>query len=396
MSDFDPHRPGAISEHASPLSRKSPSEGSLDSSGKQCDPPELKFPASTSRGSTHGEEAGTDADPEVDAGPFWETQPLILDFSSPALPYFSPRRVAPEDVLREMISNASTEKDDPVAETGSCSPLQPDPDFTLVNPPCSEVLDSKSPPSSPLVTKLSNRFPDRACSPAKTLIRNSSSFDPKDNDADITMVNPSSERKGETKRFEEAQQDKDIERLDDGGEHAHFKPLREIVTVGWVGSDEEGSPATRIESVPLQRALDRPNGAVADGTPARDPLFDPVLLEDEAMPYMSLPADWQALETRLNKSTGPPQDCDVASSPLTPTGGISLELVSGSSVWDEYGEDDAFGPDLSPRSRTLENGWPEVVKRFEEQPAPYVGMFSGLTEDDNLTGLLGWRYSAGV
>lgn len=190
-----------------------------------------------------------------------------------------------------------------------------------------------------------------------------------------------------------------------------LKPLHEVIDLAASEEEEEQSPSERIKNARLTE-LSEVIPAEASPTPRKSPThrqslmeiresskedqerrrpFSPVqidsqlLSEDESIPIMSLPANWTALETppkserRLRRIYQySPASCSQAPR-MRNVLNYSPSPTSSARDVEEYDDDEEepFGPPLSPGSRTVENGWPEVLVRFENQPDPYPGMFDG-------------------
>ncbi|KAG8842899.1 hypothetical protein FRC20_004203 [Serendipita sp. 405] len=120
-------------------------------------------------------------------------------------------------------------------------------------------------------------------------------------------------------------------------------------------------------------------------------IFESQLPEEEEIEVMSLPPGWDAFKTprksrhskqQLTTSRAGISDA-LTKRPVHASGGSSTKSTT--TISDEYGADDAFGTEVTPGRK--EEDWPEALRRFEQQPSPFAGMFSGnATSSDEESG----------
>jgi hypothetical protein len=245
-------------------------------------------------------------------------------------------------------------------------------------------------------------------STGRTLVRNSSSSF---GEGDKTMVNHHHPSTTSTVKKDDME---DLMRAVKGlsslssRKRIVLKPLHDVIDLA-ASEDEEDegedqSPSKRIKNAKIaEQPLEVVHGETSPAPGTKQDLIEESkgdqeqehdrpfklihiesqLSEDESIPIMSLPANWTAMEfetppksRRSNKHRYSPASCSQV-----PKMREVLDSPSSRSTEDEYDDDDEeeepFGPRLSPGSRTVENGWPEVLIRFENQPDPYPGMFDG-------------------
>jgi hypothetical protein len=130
--------------------------------------------------------------------------------------------------------------------------------------------------------------------------------------------------------------------------------------------------------------------------------FESQLPEEESLQPMSLPDNWQDFRTptkslrsrtfhisntgsSTHKTPNSMLQITRTRTQESPLLGPGVVETPGGSMNEEYGEDNAFGSDTTPGplARTTSKDWPDIVRRFEDQPSPFPGMFSGSpgTED---------------
>ncbi|KAG8850490.1 hypothetical protein FRB91_009020 [Serendipita sp. 411] len=120
-------------------------------------------------------------------------------------------------------------------------------------------------------------------------------------------------------------------------------------------------------------------------------MFESQLPEEEEIEVMSLPPGWDAFKTprksrhlKQQLTTGRAGISDALTKRLVHASGGS-STKSTTTISDEYGADDAFGTEVTPGRK--EEDWPEALRRFEQQPSPFAGMFSGnATSSDEESG----------
>lgn len=99
--------------------------------------------------------------------------------------------------------------------------------------------------------------------------------------------------------------------------------------------------------------------------------FESQLPFEESIPVMSIPHGWG--ESQLaSMDQVPDYECSNANPQDRVEGAEGMALFGGNTTPERHADDIEQDQD-----------WPSAVKRFEQQPSPYAGMFSGSIEDSS-------------
>jgi hypothetical protein len=216
-----------------------------------------------------------------------------------------------------------------------------------------------------------------------------------DNDADITMVELPPKIKKQANLSELTQ---GMEQLSPFkiSKRSATKFLQESLT-GQGNRNGTAKSSDKESSSMVQWKLElRRLGINIKDDPYSPSKFESQLPEEESLQPMSLPDNWQDFRTptkplrsrtfhilnagsSTHKTPNSMLQITRTHTQESPLLGPGVVETPRGSVNEEYGEDNAFGSDTTPGplARTTSKDWPDIVRRFEDQPSPFPGMFSG-------------------
>ncbi|PVF95742.1 hypothetical protein CPB86DRAFT_563088 [Serendipita vermifera] len=363
-----------------------------------------------------GDRGGSEDD---EANPFWETQPLldmeeeIPSSQSPVVLRLSQSTDFSPRISISQFPTVSQTLSDFLNKPSLSSPLK----RTPVQSPCNAMLRGQSltpKASMPCQTRLSQQDAtstgislgrSQSTVVGDVLVQDSDSSpnsDPgendENNDADVTMAEHPREsgRRGSRGKLNNlAELTKEMKQLSPFKKHGQPRVESQGNLANRGIHEEEEVESEKEPDSPIQLKL----GFVGwdtntMGNPYSPSKFESQLPEEQSFEPMSLPSNWQEFYTptkpslsrppykvkgRNSASTTPksrPADSRTQESPLFGPGAGDTPCGS---TKEDYGEDDAFGPEVTPGplARSTLKDWPDIVRKFEDQPSPFPGMFSG-------------------